>query len=226
MSEQILVWNALMAGFVPLFTEPTARLFADLIAAWVLCPGRHTLTRIYQIAEPQQKRSHDQYHRFFPDAAWVLPQLWRHLAITAVNLFHPSGLISMDIDDTVFHKTGPKVDGAGWWRDAVRSSKTKVVHCFGLNLIILTLRVNPPWGGQPLGLPINMRLHRKNGDSLLKLAMAMLQEAATWLPGRHFLVSADGFYATLAGEDFFAPGKETAATKNVFVCRIRRDAAI
>lgn len=226
MPEQILIWNALIAGFAPLFTEPTARLFAEMIAGWVLCPGRHTLTRIYQIAEPEQKRSHDEYHRFFPDAAWVLPGLWRHVAVTAVNIFHPDGLIPVDIDDTVFHKTGPKVDGAGWWRDAVRSTKTKVVHCFGLNLIILNLRVNPPWGGEPLGLPINMRLHRKDEDSLLKLSMDMLREAATWFPGRHFLVSADGFFAPLAGDDFFAPENDTAATKNVLVSRIRSDAAL
>ena len=154
MPECLLVWNSLIAGFAPLFTAPTFLLFVEMISGWVLCPGRHTVTRIYQIAEPEFKRSHDEYHRFFPDAAWILPELWRHVAVTAVAFFSPTGLIPVDIDDTVFHKTGPKVDGAGWWRDAVRSTKTKVVHCFGLNLIILTFRVNPPWGGEPLGLSL------------------------------------------------------------------------
>jgi hypothetical protein len=226
MPEQILVWNTLIAGFAPLFTEPTGRLFAEMITGWILCPGRHTVTRIYQIAEPAQKRSHDEYHRFFPEAVWVLSELWRHLAAIAVNIFCPTGLIPVDIDDTVFHKTGPKVDGAGWWRDAVRSTKTKVVHCFGLNLILLTLRVNPPWGGEPLGLPINMRLHRKKQVSLLQLAMQMLTETATWFPGRNFLVSADGFYAPLAGDDFFAPKNGATGTKNVLISRIRCDAAL
>jgi len=36
------------------------------------------------------------------------------------------------------------VEGAGWWRDAVRSSATKVVHGFGLNIVLMTLAVNPP----------------------------------------------------------------------------------
>jgi hypothetical protein len=143
MSESLLVWNSLIAGFAPLFTAPTFRLFGEMMSGWVLCPGRHTVTRIYQIAEPEFKRSHDQYHRFFPDAAWVLAELWRQVAVTAVTLFQPTGHIPVDIDDTVFHKTGPKVDGAGWWRDAVRSTKTKVIHCFGLNLLILTFRITP-----------------------------------------------------------------------------------
>jgi len=226
MSENILVWNALVAGFAPLFTEPTFRLFAEMTAGWVLCPGRHTVTRIYQIAEPEYKRSHDEYHRFFPDAAWVLSELWQHLAVAAVHIFHPTGLIPVDLDDTVFHKTGHKVDGAAWWRDAVRSTGTKVVHCFGLNLILLTLRVNPPWGGEPLGLPVNMRLHKKQEASLLALAMQMLTETATWFPGRNFLVSADGFFAPLAGDDFFAPSVDAVATKNVLISRIRCDAAL
>ena len=226
MPESLLVWNALIAGFASFFTEPTFRLFTEMIAGWVLCPGRHTVTRIYQIAEPDQKRSHDEYHRFFPEAAWVLPQLWRHVGVTCVNIFHSTGPIPVDLDDTVFHKAGPKVDGAGCWRDAVRSTGTKVVHCFGLNLILLTLRVNPPWGGEPLGLPINMRLHRKKMESLLELAMQMLTETATWFPGRNFLVSADRFFAPLAGEDLFAPKEDKTAAKNAFISRMRRDAAI
>jgi len=226
MAENVLVWNSLLAGFAPLFTAPTFRLFVEMMSGWVLCPGRHTVTRIYQIAEPEYKRSHDEYHRFFPDAAWVLSELWRHLAVTAGNSFHPADIIPVDIDDTVFHKSGPKVDGAGWWRDAVRSTKTKVVHCFGLNLIVLTLRVNPPWGGEPLGLPINMRLHRKKEESLLDLAREMLNETATWFPGRNFRVCADGFFATLAGDEFFDTKKNSTATKNVFISRMRCDAAI
>ena len=226
MMESLSAWNALIAAFAPLFTEPTGRLFAEMVAGWVLCPGRHTVTRIYQIAEPDQQRSHDEYHRFFPEAAWLLTELWRHVGVTAVKRLHPTGPIPLDLDDTVFHKTGPKVDGAGWWRDAVRSTGTKVVHCFGLNLILLTLRVNPPWGGEPLGLPINMRLHRKQKESLLELAMQMLTETATWFPDRHFLVSADGFFAPLAGEDFFAPKEDACVGQHAFISRMRRDAAI
>ena len=33
----------------------------------------------------------------------------------------------------------------------------------GLNVVVLTLRIRPPWGGEPLGCPINIRLFRKGG---------------------------------------------------------------
>jgi len=98
-----------------------------------------------------------------------------------------------------FHRTGRKVAGAAWWPDPVLSTAGKVVHCWGLNLVVLTLPVTPAWGGEPLGLPINMRLHQKDADNLIDLAQQMLLEVTSWFPQRQFLACADGFYASLAG---------------------------
>jgi hypothetical protein len=210
-------WLSLLALFQPAFTAPGFALMVRLISAWVRCPGRHTLTRLYQLAEPRQERAHDAYHRFFGKGAWSMPRLWQLLARLLVALCYPQGPIPLDLDDTLFHKSGRKNQSAAWWRDAVRSTGQKVVHGFGLNLVVLTLRVQPPWGGGPLGLPVNMRLHRKHGPSLLELAQAMMQELADWLPERHFDLCADGFYAPLAG---------WGLPRTHLTSRIRRDAAL
>jgi len=69
----------------------------------------------------------------------------------------------------------------------------------------------------PLGLPINMRLHRKNGPGLIELAQQMLGEVKGWFPERQFIMGADGFYATLAG---------CGAAYTHIISRMRRDAAI
>src|SRR3972149_5166015 len=61
------------------------------------------------------------------------------------------------------------------------------------------VRVEPPWGGEPLGLPINMRLHRKGGPGLLELTKELMREVAAWFPDRQFHLCADGFFAPLAG---------------------------
>jgi hypothetical protein len=68
-----------------------------------------------------------------------------------------------------------------------------------------------------LGLPINMRLHRKGQPTLLQLAAEMIHEVAGWFPDREFALCADGFFAPLAG----APLPRTSLTS-----RMRRDAAI
>lgn len=210
-------WNGIIQYFFPIFTAPTAKIFANLICGWILCTAKHTITAIMPFAEPDNHRAHDAYHRFFPDARWSMSKLWRLLTILLVRVFYRSGRIHTDLDDTLFHRSGKKVDGAGWWRDAVRSSGKTVVYGWGLNLVVLTLRVNPPWGGKPIGLPINMRLHRKNGPSIIELAKEMLTEVALWLPERRFLCHCDGFYYPLASVKI--PGTH-------IISRIRLDATI
>jgi hypothetical protein len=210
-------WDAIILNFSHIFTQPTAHIFINLVNGWILCTTRRTVTGIIRFANPKNKRPHDAYHRLFPKSRWLPAHLWKLLAQTLIKLFYSVGAVWMDMDDTIFHRIGQKVDGAGWWRDAIRSTACRAVHCWGLNLVVLTLRVNPPWGGEPLGLPINMRLHRKNGPGLIELAVQMLAEVKGWFPERQFILGADGFYATLAG---------CAAEYTHLVSRMRRDAAI
>ena len=210
-------WEAMIVQFFPMFTEPTAQVFLRLLTGWVLCPARRTVTGMYPFADPKSLRAHDAYHRFFSDARWESCRLWNVLARLLIGVFYPSGVIAVDLDDTLFHRSGRRVAGAGWWRDAVRSTGTKVVHAWGLNLVVLTLRVTPPWGGEPIGLPINLRLHRKNRSTLIELAEAMLRDLNRWFPERRFRACADGFYASLAGKRI---------PRMHLVSRMRRDAAI
>ncbi len=210
-------WPALLSCFTAAFTTPSFAIFLRVSAAWVLCPGGRRITRLVPLAEPLGEKAHDAYHRFFRDGAWRMSDLWRLIARIMVAQFQPSGRIPLQIDDTLFHKTGRKVEGAGWWRDAVRSSAIKVVHGFGLNIVLMTLAVNPPWGGKPLALPVNARLHRKNDRSLLDLAHDMLRELAAWFPDRQFDVCADGFYTPLAS---------SLPAGMYLTSRIRRDAAV
>ena len=192
-------WMAFLTAFTGAFHQPSALLFVRLATGWVLCPGRHTLTRIYPLAEPRRRKAHDAYHRFFRAGAWHMGRLWEQLTRRLVARCYPHGTLPLTLDDTAFHKTGRKIEGAAWWRDAVRSTTKRVVHCFGLNLVVLCLRIDPPWGGEPLSLPINLRLHRKGEQTLLDLAEEMLRELAQWFPDRRLHLSADGFYASLAG---------------------------
>lgn len=208
-------WQELLGQFFHLFTKPGAQIFSNLMTGWILCTARRTLTRILPFADPLHRRAHDAYHRFFPDAHWVMNRLWHTLTLILVTGLCPKGILTLALDDTLFHHSGRKMEGAGAWRDAVRSTRKKVVYAWGLNLVVLTLQIQPPWGGEPLGLPINMRLHRKKEKTLIELAEDMIQEVRTWLPERKVRVVGDGFYATLAGK---------ALPDVTIVSRLRRDA--
>jgi len=113
--------------------------------------------------------------------------------------------------------TCPKVEGASTWRDAVRSTKNTVVYAWGLQFVPLCLRVNPPWGGEPLALPIHVRLHRKGETTCPALVEEMVRDVEAWLPKRKFHLVADGAYACLCGAGF----ERTHVTS-----RLRRDATL
>ena len=213
----ISTWTGIIQQFFPIFTAPGAKIFSNLITGWILCTARRTITGILPFADPCFQRAHDAYHRFFPDSRWDISRLWQILTLMLVKIFCPTGIITLALDDTLFHHTGRKINGAAYWRDAVRSTRKSTVYAWGLNLVILTLQIHPPWGGEPLGLPINMRLHRKNGETLIELATQMINQLHQWLPERWFRLVADGFYATLAG-------KQMAQTN--LVSRIQRNAKI
>jgi hypothetical protein len=216
--DAMAAWAALLGSCASIFSQPSFGIFDDLVAGWVLAPGRRTITGIIAVADPAGRRAHDAYHRFVRDGTWGMARLWRMLATHAIARFGRDGVVPLDCDDTLFHKSGRNIDGAGTFRDAVRSTAGCIVYALGLNLVVVTLRVSPPWGGHPIALPINVRLHRKaDTTSTVEHAAAMLRELAAWLPERHFQLCADGAYASLAG---------AGLARCQLTSRMRRDAAV
>jgi hypothetical protein len=213
-----IAWDQLLDRFTDLFRKPSSALFLTLVAGWVLWPGRRTVTRMVEVADPDGAHAHDAYHRLLREGKWDMAELWRRLAPLLVSQLGGNLRLVVDLDDTLFHKAGHKVNGAGSFRDPIRSRGQRTVFAHGLNLVVLTLRVQPPWGGEPIGLPINMRRYSKrDGRSLLDLGQEMIEEVARWLPDHSFILGCDGAYASLAGRDL---------PRTHLVSRIQRNAAL
>jgi len=210
-------WDRLLSTFSWAFTQPTAATFRRLITGWVLATSRRTISGVIPFADPGGERSHDSYHRFVSHAAWAAADLWQTLAEAIDRYLEPGKQLTVLGDDTVYKKTGKQVDGAGYYRDQVRSTTLVPSIVWGLNLVVLTVRIPHPSGGEPLALPINMRLFRKGETSPQELLMEMILELTAWLPERTITLVADGFYASLAKE-------ELAGAR--LITRLRKDAAI
>lgn len=170
-------------------------------------------------------RSEDQ-HRHLPHggsgpragARCLSPLWWQTLAQAMVASLVPEGEIEIVLDDTLLHKSGRRVDGAGWWRDAVRSTGSRSVVALGLNLLVVTLRIRPPWSGEPLGLRIYATLHRKKSTKLSELSVLALQTVAAWFSDRQIRCCANGAYAS----PLIPQGNERITV----ISRMRRDAAL
>jgi hypothetical protein len=212
-------WTAIIAAVAHAFTHPGFAVFGDLVDGWVLTPGRRTITRIIGVVDADGRRVHDAYHRLIRDGAWDINRLWHTMAVRVVTMLcPPDAPVLCDLDDTVLHKTGRRIAGAGIFRDAVRSTRNRVAHTLGLNLVVITVRITAPWGQMPVGLPVNLRVRRKDGDATtVDLARDMLEELLAWLPERTFHLACDGAYATLCG---------AGLARVQVTSRIRRDAAV
>jgi hypothetical protein len=109
----ISTWTDIIHQFFPIFTVPGAEIFANVMTGWILCTTRRTVTGILPFADPANDHAHDAYHRFFPDASWSMAMLWRIVAQLLIATFYRNGIIPLALDDTLFHHSGQKINGAG-----------------------------------------------------------------------------------------------------------------
>jgi len=102
-------------------------------------------------------------------------------------------------------------------RDAVRSTKKRVVYAWGLNVVVVCPRVTPPWGGTPITLPINLRIHTKGGKIPLELTEEMIRGPATrpaahrqTRPVAHRVLEATRTSSSTPGQSTRRPERTTA----------------
>jgi hypothetical protein len=209
-------WKTLLAAAAAVFTSPSHALFIELVSAWVCATGRRSICGMVAVMDPATRAAHDAYHRFVRAGAWSMESLWA-LILRAALALGGDGRAVLVLDDTLLHRPGRQVNGAATWRDAVRSSANSVVFARGLNLVVLGLRIRPPWGGMPIAVPVGVALHRKGGATLAELAVSLVRRVLAAVPDASFILCADGAYACLAGEDL---------PRVTIVSRMRRDAAL
>jgi len=217
MSRAGSAWKAILTQHTGAFTSPSFTLFCELLSAWVCATGRRTICGMVAVMDPSTRKAHDAYHRFVRAGSWRPDRLWAQIVALAVGHLGADGPIVCLLDDTLFHRHGRQVNGAGSYRDAVRSTHSRVVFARGLNLVVLAVRIAPPWGGMPIAIPVGIRLHQKDGPKLPALAAELMTEFANRLPQRRFVLCADGAYACLAGDGL---------PRSTVVSRMRRDAAL
>ena len=212
----------------PAFTQPSYAAGCELLLAWVMCLGKHTLRRVGQTAHPErvpdnsQRHGLDRYDNFYERSAWTPAALASRVALLILTRLVPFGGIKVLVDDTLAHQRGKSVWGLGWFRDAVASTKKRVATASGHNWVVLAIAVCVPFTAIPiLALPVlaRLRLPGKNKPSCAKLAKEMLVELLGWFPDRDITLIGDGAYACKEVLGELPP-------RVVFVGRMRGDACV
>ncbi len=212
----------------PAFTQPSYGTGCELLLAWIMCLGKHTLRRaaenVHPDSIPDHSRRHglDGYYNFFERSAWTARGLAQRIGVLILTRLKLFGAVTLLVDDTLAHKRGRSVWGLGWFRDAVASTKKRVATASGHNGVVLAVAVCLPGTGIPiLALPLLARRHLpgQGQPRCADLTREMLSAVLAWWPQRRFTLVGDGAYAT--------KGLLMDLDERVtFVGRLRGDAAV
>ncbi len=103
----------------------------------ILCIGKRTVTSALKVMGLKDEKHFTNYHRVLNRAKWNALNGAKILLGRIIPLI-PLGLpLIVVIDENIERRKGKKIKAKGCYRDAVRSSEKKVVHCFGLKWITI-----------------------------------------------------------------------------------------
>ena len=191
-------------GFAQCFTAPTYKRFETIIAGWVLCVGKRTVTGVIRAAGVVGREHHSGYHRFFSQAAWNTDAIGLALMRLVLSVPGLGARVVLTIDDTLARHTGKHIAAGAMHRDPLLSCGGRPFFHFGHNWVVVAVVVAFPEWNKVFSLPVLMRLYRteKLNKKLKRphrkkteLASEMIAVVAEAFGSRRFLVVADNAYA-------------------------------
>jgi hypothetical protein len=217
-----------LAPFAPLFSHRVWLHAQLLLLGAILTPGARTVTAALRATGLAAERRFTNYHRVLNRATWSGRQASRILlGLLITGLVPPGAPIILGADDTVERRSGRKINAKGCYRDAVRSSKSYVIHCFGLKWVSMMLLVAVPWSRRVWALPFlttrcwpadkhSQHRHKTSIDWVRQMS----KQVRRWLPERRLVLVVDGGFAAVS------LALACVKSRVAMVSRLRWDAAL
>jgi len=136
MDELIPTLHILLDPLAGAFRQEVHTRFCTLVAAWIVCLGRRTISRVWETTGQTEQRNHAACYRTFSEAVWNWDEVCRLLLLQVLALLPGVSLWAV-VDDTLAHKRGAKVAFGGIFLDAVLSTKKHKNFRFGNNWVML-----------------------------------------------------------------------------------------
>ena len=218
--------------FATLFRSPAWRKAQILLAGAILAPGQRTVAAALRVMGRSDDGDYARCHEVLNRAVWPPRQAARILLMLLLQyLDQGDGPLIFGIDETLERRRGPKIKSLGIYRDAVRSSRSRLVKASGLRWISLMWLGHVPWAGRYWALPFltvpapSERYCRQRGRRHKKLtdwARRMIVQLRRWLPHRPLALAGDRGYAVLD----LLHCRQSLAQPVTLIARLRLDAAL
>lgn len=147
-----------LAACAPCFTPSTYRVFCHVVAGWLQCAGRHTVTGVALAAGPGVVgwRHISAFHRFFGRATWAPDAVGKVVFTLALRVL-PAGVpVILLVDDSLARKEGKAIALGSMHHDPLLSTRRRPFSRFGHVWVVLALWLPLPFGvvGRPRGVAV------------------------------------------------------------------------
>jgi hypothetical protein len=192
-----------LAPFAILFLKPkTASKAFLLLAGAILCRGGRTVCGALRILGMEGEARFDKYHRVLNRDKWCPLQGGRILLQQIIG--ESCTEIVIAVDEHIERRGGKKIKAKGCYRDAVRSSRSCLVRCFGLKWITVMVLKELSWSKRLLALPFltllapsekaNSKAHKRH-KTTIDWTKQLVKLLRRWLPSLRIILTGDGGFA-------------------------------
>lgn len=202
LSQNIL---AVLHPFAELFSKPSWKKALTLLLGTLLCTGRRTVCSALRAMGLSDEASFSKYHHLLNRAKWSSLHAAKILFFMLLALITDDTPIVLFADETLERRRGSKIKAKGYYRDAVRSSKSQVVKTSGLKWLVMALSVKLPFMTRALALPFLTVLEpsKKHDEQMgrqhkttLRWTSQMMRQVRRWIGKmRQIILVGDGGFA-------------------------------
>jgi len=198
--------QTVLCAFAPLFSTPVWLNACTLSVGAILCIGKRTVTSALKVMGLKDDKHFTNYHHVLNRAKWSALSGAKILLGLIVAVIPPNWPLFILVDETIERRKGNKIKTKGCYRDAVRSTHKKVVHCFGLKWISMMAVVPLPWARRHWALPFLTVLapsknynktHNKRHKTTVDWTCQMIKQIRRWLTHHPIVLVGDGAYASV-----------------------------
>ena len=194
---------SVLLPFSVLFSKPSWKKAHTLLLGAIICIGKRTVCSALRAMGLSEETAFAKYHHVLNRCDWSLLSAARILFFMLLQL--SSGPIVLLVDETLERRKGKKIKAKGYYRDAVRSSKSQVVKTTGLKWLVMALSVRFPFIPRALALPFMSVLEfskrydeekKKRHKTTLKWTIQMIYQVRRWVGKcKEVILVGDGGFA-------------------------------
>lgn len=189
--------------FSVLFSRSSWQTSLTLLLGAILRKGSRTVTGILRGTGLSQDRGFSKYHRILNSLHWSPKRGSEILLKMLLKLVGKERPVIL-IDETLERRKGKKIRAKGYYRDAARSSRSKVVNTKGLKWLVMALSFRFNFAVRAFALPFftilepsknSTKKQGKRHKTGLDWSIQMVMQLIRWAPAVPFILVGDGGFA-------------------------------